>query len=262
MKRPVDVSRITDNGKTLLLAYDHGLEHGPSDFEDKSVDPAYVLNIAKEAGFNGIILQKGVAEKYYTDAYKDVPLIVKLNGKTNLYKGEPISEQVCSVEEAKELGAAAVGYTIYIGSAFESKMFEEFGKIDEEANDLGLPVILWAYPRGKSVKKVTPKLVAYAARVGLELGADFVKVKYTGSVNSFSKVVQDAGKCRVLCLGGSKTSDRRFLQLAKNALSAGAVGMAVGRNVWQHKEPLKISAALKAVVFDGKSVDQAIKFLK
>jgi class I fructose-bisphosphate aldolase len=141
-------------------------------------------------------------------------------------------------------------------------MFEEFGRIDEEARDAGLPVILWAYPRGKAVKKVTPKLVGYAARVGLELGADFVKVKYTGSVGSFTKVVRDAGKCRVLCLGGSKLSDKRFLKLAKDAVSAGASGMAVGRNIWQHKEPLKISAALKSVVFSGKSVEQAMKMLK
>lgn len=261
MKGP-DVSRLMTDGKSLLLAYDHGLEHGPDDFQDKSVDPAYVLSIAKNAGFNGIILQKGVAEKYYNNSFKDLPLVVKLNGKTNLFKGEPISEQVCSVEEAVELGASAVGYTIYIGSACESKMFEEFGRIDEEARDHNLPVILWAYPRGKAIKKITPKLVGYAARVGLELGADFVKVKYTGSVSSFAKVVQDAGKCRVLCLGGSKLSDRGFLQLAKSAMAAGASGMAVGRNIWQHRDPLKISAALKAVVFDGQGVDQAMKILK
>jgi len=261
MSDKVDVSRIMENGKSLLLAYDHGLEHGPSDFEDKSVDPSYVLNIAKKAGYNGIILQKGVAEKYHNKAFKDVPLIVKLNGKTSLYKGEPISEQVCSVQEAVDLSASAVGYTIYMGSAYESKMFEEFGQIEEQAHDKGLPVILWAYPRGKAIKKVTPKHIAYAARVGLELGADFVKVKYTGSLSSFTRVVQDAGKCRVLCLGGSKLSDKRFLQLARNAVSAGASGMAVGRNIWQHDDPLKMSKALKAVVFSGKSVEAALKIL-
>jgi len=260
MRRP-GLSGLLTKDRALLLAYDHGLEHGPEDFEDKSVDPAYVISIAKEAGYNGIILQKGIAERYYSDPHKGLPLVVKLNGKTNLFKGEPNSEQVCSVEEAAELGASAVGYTVYIGSAFESEMFEEFGRIEEEAHDQGLPVILWAYPRGKAVKKMTPKLVEYAARVGLELGADFVKVKYTGSVGSFTRVVQAAGKCRVLCLGGSKLPDRRFLQLARDAMSAGASGMAVGRNIWQHKEPLKISEALKRVVFDGISVEAAMEKL-
>ncbi len=256
--KKTDLSKIITNGKTLLLAYDHGLEHGPTDFRGKSVDPSYVLDIAKRGEFNGIILQKGVAEKYY-DSGRDVPLVIKLNGKTSLFRGEPISEQVCSVSEAIDLGAAAVGYTIYLGSAFESRMLEDFGRIEEEAHDMGLPVIAWMYPRGKSVKKVTPKLVAYAARAGLELGADFVKVKYTGSVTSFSKVVQDAGRCRVLCLGGPRLSDREFLQQARDAMSAGASGMAVGRNIWQHSEPLKISRALQEIIFAGKSVEHAMK---
>jgi len=264
MKKPdlsKNLSKITTGGKSLLLAYDHGMEHGPSDFEGKNVDPLYVLDIAKSAGFSGIVLQRGIAEKYYDSSFQKLPLVVKLNGKTNISKGEPVSEQICSVEEASDLGASAVGYTIYIGSAYESRMFEEFGKIVEEAHETGLPVILWAYPRGKSVKKVTPKLVAYAARVGLELGADFVKVKYTGSVGSFSNVVRDAGRCRVLCLGGSKLSDQRFLQLARDAMSAGASGMAVGRNIWQHKKPLSISRALKSIVFDGKSAEHAMSIL-
>jgi len=171
MKRP-NVKRLLTNDKTLLLAYDHGLEHGPSDFKGKNVDPAYVLDIANKAGYDGIVLQKGVAENYYDNSFKDLPLVVKLNGKTSLTKGEPISEQLCSVSEAIDLGAAAVGYTVYIGSAHESKMLEEFGRIEEEANNAGLPVIMWAYPRGKAVKQVTPKLIGYAARVGLELGSD------------------------------------------------------------------------------------------
>jgi class I fructose-bisphosphate aldolase len=243
----LNTNGLITNGSSLLLAYDHGMEHGPSDFRDKNVDPRYVLDIAKKAGYNGIILHKGIAEKYYNKGYSKVPLIVKLNGKTNLYKGEPLSEQICTVDEAIDLGARAVGYTIYIGSAHESKMFEEFGKIIDQAHDAGIPVILWAYPRGKSVKKVTPKLVEYAARVGLEMGADFVKVKYTGTADSFGRVVNAAGKCRVLCLGGSKLTDAQFLKLARNAKAAGAKGMAVGRNIWQHKDPLRISRQLMKI---------------
>lgn len=259
--KKVKISRITTNGKSLVLAYDHGLEHGPTDFSGKSVDPSYILDIAKKGGYNGVILQKGVAEKYY-NRKSHVPLIVKLNGKTNIYKGEPVSEQVCSVKEAAGIGAAAVGYTIYIGSAFEPRMFEEFGKIEEEAHRLGMPVIAWLYPRGKAVKKVTPELVAYAARVGLELGADFAKVIYTGSVGSFRNVVKSAGKCKVLCLGGRVVGDREFLELAHDVMAAGSAGMAVGRNIWQHRDPMKITKALKKIIFEGANVEKAMKSVK
>jgi class I fructose-bisphosphate aldolase len=259
MKKP-NTGKIMKNGKSLLLAYDHGMEHGPTDFKGRSVDPTYILDIALKCVYNGFICQKGVAEKYYRGKYRAVPLVVKLNGKTNIFKGEPLSEQVCSVDEAKAIGAAAVGYTIYVGSAFESRMFEEFGRIEEQAHSLGMPVIGWMYPRGKAVKKVTPDLIAYAARVGLELGADFAKVAYTGNIASFRKVVKSAGRCRVLCLGGEPTSDKKFLELAEAAMAAGCAGMAVGRNIWQHRDPEKITRALRKVVFDGWSAEKALNY--
>jgi len=255
----VRLNKIMTKGKSLLLAYDQGLEHGPKDFNKKSINPSYILQIAKKGKFNAVILQKGVAERYYK---KQVPLVLKLNGKTNLLKGEPVSLQICSVKEAIKLGASAVGYTIYVGSRFEADMFREFGKIEEEALKYKLPVIAWMYPRGKSVKRVTADKIEYAARVGLELGADFVKVKYTGSVSSFKKVVEAAGKCKVLCLGGLKMSDRKVLELARGAMDAGAVGMAIGRNVWQHKKPLKMARALRKIIFENKSVKEALRALK
>jgi len=258
----IKIEYISKNGRTLLLAYDHGIEHGPVDFNKKTIDPYYVLDIAKKGGFTGIILQKGVAEKYYGEKYKKVPLILKLNGKTNIYKGEPVSLQICSVKEAVDIGAKAVGYTIYIGSEFESKMLHEFGKIEEEAHDHGLPVIVWMYPRGKAVKTLDAKKIAYAARVGLEIGADFIKVKYTGSIESFKNVVRAAGKCGVLCLGGERMSESKILKTAHDCLEAGAVGMAVGRNIWQHKEPVKMARALGTVVLKNKTAKEALKILK
>ena len=123
----IDLNGITKNGKALFLAYDQGMEHGTTDFDEENVDPEKVLRIADSGFFTGVILQKGIAEKYYVGGGFKVPLIVKLNGKTNLVKDEdPYSPQVCSVKEALSYGASAVGYTIYIGSEFESKMIEEF----------------------------------------------------------------------------------------------------------------------------------------
>jgi class I fructose-bisphosphate aldolase len=252
----INLSKITRRGKALFLAYDQGIEHGPTDFNDENVDPSKILRIAESGYFTGIIFQKGVAEKYYDKKKNKVPLVVKLNGKTNLLKDEdPYSPQICSVEEAVTLGASAVGYTIYLGSEFESFMTAEFGKIEEEAHKRNLPVIAWMYPRGRNVPdEGDPKVVAYAARVGLELGADIVKVRYTGSLASFRWVVESAGKTKVVAMGGSKETEDDFLIKAREIMQAGAIGFAVGRNIWQSKEPLLVSRSLAEIIWGQKNV--------
>jgi class I fructose-bisphosphate aldolase len=249
------------DGKGMLLAYDQGFEHGPStDFDDRNIDPNFILDIASKGQFTGVVLQKGVAEKYYNGK---VPLIVKLNGKSSLPKGEPISTQVCSVEEAIRLGAKGVGYTIYLGSAHENIMLQEFGEIHEQAHDAGIPAIAWIYPRGEAVKNDTSReIVAYAARVGLEVGADAVKIKYTGEPESFKWAVKAAGLVKVFMSGGPKApTDETFLAQVKGAMDAGATGLAVGRNVWQHQDPLKMADALREIIFNGKPVDRALSMV-
>lgn len=247
----MNLDKITKNGKALFLAYDQGMEHGPTDFDDENVDPAKILEIASSGYFTGVILQKGIAEKYFDRKKYKVPLILKLNGKTSLVKDEdPYSPQVCSVQEALDLGASAVGYTIYIGSEFESFMTAEFGKIVEEAHNKKLPVIGWMYPRGRNIENEgDPKAVAYAARVGLELGADIVKVRFSGDLDSFRWVVQSAGRTRVVMMGGSKEEENVFLERVKTALSAGAIGVAVGRNVWQNERPLGMAKKIADVIW-------------
>jgi len=244
----VSLKKIIKKGRVLYLAYDQGLEHGPEDFNDKNVDPEYVIDIANKGKYNAFICQKGIAEKY-KDKIK-IPLIIKLNGKTNLVKGDPISRTLCTVKEAIKLGAIAVGYTVYIGSEHENIMFQEFEKIQKEAHARGLPVIMWAYPRGKSVKgKSKTKLMAYACRVGLELGADIVKVAYNGNLHDLKWAVTNAGKTKVVVAGGMKKGEKELLSKAKEIMKSGCVGLAIGRNIWQSKEPMKITEKLKKIVF-------------
>ena len=240
-------------GRSMLLAYDQGLEHGPStDFNDKNVDPAFVMDTAAKGKFNGVVFQKGTAERFYDGR---VPLIVKVNGKTALPKGDPISRQVCTVEHAQSLGAKGVGYTIYLGSQFESEMLSEFGRIQEEAHERGMAAIAWIYPRGAAVQNDTSKeIVAYAARTGLELGADAVKIKYTGDPVSFSWAVTSAAGVRVFMSGGPKApTDDDFLRQVKGVMEAGGTGLAVGRNVWQNDDPMAMAEKLRRVIFAGKA---------
>jgi len=255
------MSPFLRNERGMLLAYDQGLEHGPSkDFNEKSVDPTNILEIADKGKFTGIIFQKGVAEKYYDGK---VPLVVKVNGKTSLPKGEPLATQNCTVKHAKAIGAQAVGYTIYLGSAHENVMLREFGQIQEEAHELGLAAIAWVYPRGEAVPNdSTREIVAYAARAGLEAGADAVKIKYTGDPESFTWAVKSAGAARVFMSGGPKApTDEIFLMQVRGVIDAGGSGLAVGRNVWQHDQPLAMAAALREIIFNGETVESALKKL-
>ena len=249
--KKIKLNKILKNGRAVFLAYDQGLEHGPTDFNDKNVDPKYIIDIAKKGKLNALIFQKGIAEKYQKEIKKSgIPLILKLNGKTKIRKGEPFSPLICTVKEAINLGADAVGYTIFIGSEHESEMFEEFERIEREAHAKFLPVITWIYPRGKSVKNDTSKeMISYAARVGLELGADIVKIKYGNNTEDLKWAVKAAGKTKVVISGGAKKSEADFLKQIKEIMKTGAIGMAIGRNIWQHPKPLELVKKIKKIVF-------------
>lgn len=240
------MSKIERDGRSFLMAYDHGIEHGPKDFDGVNVDPENILEMAEKGPFTGISLQKGLAEKYYSSY--DVPLVLKLNGKTKLNpkKYSPLN---CSVEKALNIGADAVGYTLYPGSKQESEMQREFRKVQEKARENDLPVILWSYPRGKGIDETNSEIVAYASRIALELGADYANIKYSGSRKSFRWAVDNAGEAKVLCTGGSKKDREEFLEQVRNVMDAGAAGMSVGRNVWQREEPVKFSKDIADIIF-------------
>jgi class I fructose-bisphosphate aldolase len=274
------MERIVPKGRAMILAYDHGFEHGPRDFLEnlESRKPDYIMDIARKGRFTAVVLHAGLAEKYgFANSDNDIPLILKLNGKSELYtEDDPYSPQLYSVADAIDLGATAVGYTVYSGSKYESQMHKEFSHIIREAHSKDIPVIGWMYPRGKSLfdrksasktfkmaleeqedKSIpideTATIVAYGARIGLELGADIVKVKYTGSRESYRHVVESAHPTKVVMSGGSMTgADEDFIASVKDVLAAGAVGIAVGRNVWQRKDPLAISKKLYRVIIGSR----------
>lgn len=246
------LDRILENGRAFYLAYDQGLEHGPEgDFNDENIDPLFILKIAKKEKYGAVVFHKGIAEKYQKEIKKSkIPLILKLNGKTRLADGEPISAQIATVDEAKKLGAVAVGFTIYIGSKFEAKMVEEFSEIEREAHEIGMPVIVWIYPRGGKVKNdVSREMMAYAARTALELGADMVKMKWGGNKDDLRWAVKSAGRCKVVVAGGNKKSEKEFLKEVKDVMDSGAIGMAVGRNVWQSEDAFGISKKIREIIF-------------
>lgn len=248
----VSLSKITKNGKALFLAYDQGLEHGPKDLDKHNANPSYIFNLAVHGKFTAVIVQKGIAEKYYHQYRYNVPLIIKLNGKTSLAQTAPFSALLCTVDEAVELGAVAVGYTVYVGSERESEMLATFAAITDRAHKFGIPAIGWMYPRGERVEPKDPQTIAYAARVGLEVGADMVKINYPGSVAALAWAIACAGKTQVVVSGGSKHGAAEVIENAHDCMKAGAAGLAIGRNIWQQENPLEIAAKLKEIVVSSK----------
>lgn len=261
------------NGSAIFLPYDQGLEHGPRDFfpNPAASDPGYIVKLAVEGGFNGVALQIGNAGKFYWEYAGEVPLVLKLNGKTEIGPSDsPLSPVNATVEDAVRLGADAVGYTIYVGSADERIDFEHWRQIRDDAERLGMPTIVWAYPRGTSVDAKGGKesfyQVDYAARVASELGADIVKVNFPqpdereGVKADYDKdfttqeavehVVRSANRSLVLLSGGEKAGDEDMLDKARQSLEGGATGVIYGRNVWQreHDESLRFVERLKELL--------------
>ena len=252
---------ISRDGRSIILAYDHGLEHGPVDFEPnpKTADPERLFELATHSAVTSLAVQKGIAEAYYPDYEDEVNLVVKLNGTSNLWRGEPNSAVNCSAEYAAELGADAIGFTVYGGSNHEVEMAEEFREAQEGAREHDMGVIMWSYPRGQGLRNANdPDVISYGARVGLELGADVVKVKYPGSAEAMADAVEMAGPAKVVMSGGTMKDDEGFLRNVADAIDAGATGLAVGRNVFQRDEPERILDALEAVVFEEADPAEAL----
>jgi class I fructose-bisphosphate aldolase len=238
----------------------------------EALDPEYQYRLAKDGRFSAIALHVGLAEKYFHEYAGDVPLILKLNGKTSIpADNEAFSALTGTVEDAVRLGADAVGYTIYVGSPAQDRDFDQFLEVRQDAERLGMPVIVWAYPRGDAVAKRGGKeslyAIDYAARVALELGADVVKVNYPvasekdqqspppyntlklGPDASFRKVVESAGRSLVLVSGGEKVDDTELLRKVRSSLDAGATGIIFGRNLWQRPraDALALTRELHAI---------------
>ncbi|MFB6245827.1 MAG: class I fructose-bisphosphate aldolase, partial [Candidatus Nanohaloarchaea archaeon] len=229
-------------------------------------DPTHVFDVAEHDAVTAIALQKGLAE-HYRDYGGSAPLLVKLNGNSNLWDPEDhMSYLNCSVRYAAEqLNADAVGFTFYAGSDNEDRMAEAFRHVQEQARAYDIPVVMWAYPRGHGIEQsdeysgdTDPEVISYAARLGLEMGADMVKCKYPGSVDGWEEVEYVSGEMKTVMSGGSKASDRDFLSDVAGSIRAGGDGLAVGRNVFQREDPEAILDKLEKVIFEGREVDQVL----
>lgn len=245
--------------KTIIVPMDHGISMGPI---PGLRDMKSAVQAVADGGANAIVEHKGLVDAGLRGEGPDIGLIIHLSGSTCLSPTPNAKTIVCSVEEALKLGADAVSIQVNLGNGDEKEMLNDFGRISYDARNWGMPLLAMIYPRGEKIKdEYDVDVISHAARVGDEMGADIVKVSYTGSEESFRKVVQGCSIPVVIAGGAKMDSDKDILEMVKGAMDAGGAGASIGRNIFQHKDPKAITRAIYAIIHEGKDVGEAMKHL-
>ena len=249
-----------NTGKTVIVPMDHGISVGPI---DGLVDMKETIQKVASGGANAILEHKGLVAEGHRGEGIDIGLILHLSASTSLSPYPNAKTLVCSVEEAIKLGADGVSIHVNLGNGGEKEMLNDFGKVSYEARTWGMPLLAMIYPRGEKIKdEYDVKVIKHAARVGSEMGADIVKVSYTGSAETFKEVVAGCSVPVVIAGGPKMDSDMEILEMVKGAIDAGGAGVSIGRNVFQHKHPDRIVRAISGIVNDGISVEEGLKILE
>jgi fructose-bisphosphate aldolase/2-amino-3,7-dideoxy-D-threo-hept-6-ulosonate synthase len=245
-----------DDDRTVIVPMDHGVTVGPV---KGLVDMQSIVNKLLLGGVDAVVINRGIAKSVDTG---NAGLIVHLSGIT-VHCPDPNNKvQICSVEDAVRLGADAVSVHVNVGAPQEAQMLATLGSVACECDSLGMPLLAMMYPRGPNIKNPhAADVVAHAARLGAELGADVVKTNYTGDADSFREVVAGCHVPVIIAGGPKMETARDVFMMVHGSLKAGGEGLSIGRNVFQHENPTKMVKALSALVHQGASVEEALKVL-
>lgn len=231
-------------GRLFVVPMDHGVTVGAV---GGLKDLRRMVRAVGAGGADAVVVHKGMARQIIQDLRDGgCELIVHLSGSTALSPDPNRKELVASPEHALRLGATAVSVHVNLASPAEADMLRDLGRVSDECQSWGLPLLAMMYVRdGSKESGFNPDKVAHAARVGEELGADIVKVNYTGSVESFARVVAAVG-IPVIIAGGPKSGSVKDLLLTlRDAVRAGARGVAIGRNIFEDEDPQGLSALVR-----------------
>jgi class I fructose-bisphosphate aldolase len=277
LSRMLNHGKLAGTGKFVILPVDQGFEHGPARsfaINPSAYDPRYHFQLAIDAGCNAFAAPLGLLEAGVAEYAGEIPLILKVNNHDVLNdEKDPAPSMTASVKDALRLGAAAVGLTIYPGSTQEKSMYEEARAIGEEAKANGLPLVIWSYPRGSKISKegeTALDVVAYAAQIAAQLGANIIKVKpptafieqaeakkvYVAEkipLEPLSARIQHvmqaafAGRRIVIFSGGAKETDDSLLNTVRGINAGGGYGSIIGRNSFQRPKTEAIALLNKVI---------------
>src|SRR5881296_1920831 len=268
LARLLNHGRLAGTGRLVILPVDQGFEHGPARsfaVNPPGYDPSYHFQLAIAAGCNAYAAPLGFIEAGVAEFAGEIPLILKMNNHDMLHdEKDPLSAVTASVKDALRLGCAAVGFTIYPGSASAQTMYQQCREMIKEAKSYGLAAVVWSYPRGSDLSKegeTAVDVVAYAAQIAAQLGAHIIKVKpptqhieQPDAKKAYDKaavpistlaervrhVVQSAfdGKRIVIFSGGAtKENDEAIYEECRAIRDGGGFGSIIGRNSFQRPKP-------------------------
>jgi predicted phospho-2-dehydro-3-deoxyheptonate aldolase len=249
-----------DSGRTVIVPMDHGITMGPihglRDMKDS-------VNKMVAGGANAIVLHKGIVRAGHRQGGEDIGLIIHLSASTTLSPSPNTKVPVCSVEEALRLGADAVSVHVNLGAEDDYRMLEFLGATAEDCHYWGMPLLAMIYTRGEKIEnEFDVKHVKHAARVGAELGADIVKVNYTGSPDTFKEVTAGCPVPVVIAGGEKVETDDDLLRMVAGSLESGAIGVSIGRNAFQHDNPEAVVRAISMMVHEGAPAEKAKAVIK
>lgn len=257
--KTIRLRRIFDqkSGRTVIVPMDHGISMGPV----KGIaDIRSTIDKVAEGGASAIVIHKGLVQYAGPSVGSKLALIVHISASTSLSLDPNYKVLVAGVQDVATLGADAISIHCNIGGENEDKMVSDFGMVADECRMLGLPLLAMCYPRGNNVKsQFDLEPVKHCARLAAELGADVVKTNYTGSIESFKEVVKGTPIPVVIAGGPKMGSDKDLLAMTYDAIQAGAKGVSIGRNVFQHDDIAGITRAIGRVVFEGMRPEEAYR---
>lgn len=258
----IRMERIVDrkSGRSVIVPMDHGVTSGPI---YGLTDMKRAVNAVAEGGANAVLVHKGIVIAGHRGYGKDIGLIIHLSASTSLGPDPLNKVTVATVEEATRLGADAVSMHVNVGAESEADMLAELGETARVCEEWGMPFLAMMYPRGKKVKSEHDvEMVKHVARVGAELGADVIKTNYTGDPDTFKDVISSCPVPVIIAGGPKANTDAEVLKMVEDAVAAGASGVSIGRNVFQHENPTDMTVAISKVVHEGVSAVEAMEMLK
>jgi len=258
-EKEIRLNRILHTGKAVIIPMDHGITSGPIKGLIKMDN---IIKKVDEGGATAVVLHKGIIR-----SLKIKPkcgIIMHLSASTKLAIDPNNKVQIANVEEALSLGADAVSVHINIGgNEAEPKMLQILGKVSADCERLQVPLLAMMYARGKNVKdRLDPEAIALVARVGGELGADIVKCPFTGDVENFKKVVNGCPVPVVIAGGPKCETDKEVLEMVRGAMDAGAIGVSLGRNAFQHKNSTILVKAIREIIVNDATVKETLRLLQ